>query len=47
MLNDIRRRLKVAEAEHTYTKYGSGQDVFIVFQIENSVSGLILQEKKY
>lgn len=31
MLNDIRRRLKVAEAEHTYTKYGSGQDVFYCF----------------
>ena len=31
MLNSIRRRLKVAEAEKAYTKYGSGQDVFYCF----------------
>lgn len=31
MLNSIRGRLKVAEAEKAYTKYGSGQDVFYCF----------------
>lgn len=31
MLNSIRRRLKVAEAEKAYTKYGSGEDVFYCF----------------
>lgn len=31
MLNSIRRRLKIAEAEKAYTKYGSGQDVFYCF----------------
>ncbi len=31
MLNSIRRRLKVAEAEKAYTKYGSGRDVFYCF----------------
>lgn len=31
MLNSIRRRLKVAEAERAYTKYGSGEDVFYCF----------------
>lgn len=31
MLNSIRRRLKIAEAEKAYTKYGSGQDVFLLF----------------
>lgn len=31
MLSAIRRRLKIAEVEQAYTKYGSGQDVFYCF----------------
>ena len=46
MLNDIRRRRWLKQSIHIQNMV-QDRMFFIVFQIENSVSGLILQEKKY